>query len=140
MSKVLPARPKNTQPQPTCRFESKKRKNQQATFQTVRVSRDTNETLQNGYLSDGTGSRRPNRHQQPPQVFLQFQTSPDAVISSKHHHHHHQQKINITRSRSREPIQFYNDLNLEQLDRHGATLEIARCSTSKSSRASYCQI
>jgi hypothetical protein len=42
----------------------------------------------------------------------------------------------MTRSRSREPIQFYNDLNLEQLDRHGATLEIARCSTSKSSRAS----
>jgi hypothetical protein len=42
----------------------------------------------------------------------------------------------MSRSRSREPIQFYNDLNLEQLDRHGATLEIARCSTSKSSRSS----
>ena len=41
-----------------------------------------------------------------------------------------------SRSRSREPIQFYNDLNLEQLDRHGATLEISRCSTSKSSRSS----
>jgi hypothetical protein len=79
----------------------------------------------NGYLSDGTGSRRYNRHHQP-QVFLQLQTSPPTA---------HQQ-INITRSRSREPIQFYNDLNLEQLDRHGATLEIARCSASKSSRAS----
>ena len=42
----------------------------------------------------------------------------------------------VSRSRSREPIQFYNDLNLEQLDRHGATLEIARGATSKSSRAS----
>ena len=42
----------------------------------------------------------------------------------------------ISRSRSREPIQFYNDLNLDQLDRHGATLEVARGSTSKSSRAS----
>ena len=72
----------------------------------------------NGYLSDGTGTRR---HR--PQVFLQLQTSPE-------------QKMNISRTRSREPIQFYNDLNLEQLDRHGATLEIARCSTSKSSRAS----
>ncbi|UJR13895.1 hypothetical protein I4U23_000902 [Adineta vaga] len=81
-----------------------------------------------GYLSDGTGSRRYNRHQQA-QVFHPNQTTlPNAS--------YHQQQINITRSRSREPIQFYNDLNLEQLDRHGATLEIARCSTSKSSRAS----
>jgi len=79
-----------------------------------------------GYSSDGTGSRRYNRHQQP-QVFLQFKSS-DPIPQ--------QQNLNITRSRSREPIQFYNDLNLEQLDRHGATLEIARCSTSKSSRAS----
>ncbi|CAF1238783.1 unnamed protein product [Rotaria magnacalcarata] len=85
----------------------------------------------NGYLSDGTSSRRYNRHQ--PQVFLQYQTSPDSTLTNDHHE---QQKLNITRSRSREPIQFYNDLNLEQLDRHGATLEIARCSASKSSHAS----
>lgn len=48
----------------------------------------------------------------------------------------HQDKTFGSKSRSREPIQFYNDLNLDQLDRHGATLEIARCSTSKSSRSS----
>lgn len=93
-----------------------------------RYKRDYN----NGYLSDGSGNRRYNRHQQP-QVFLQFQSSPDSILPANHHE---KQRINITRSRSREPIQFYNDLNLEQLDRHGATLEIARCSTSKSSRAS----
>ena len=86
----------------------------------------------NGYLSDGAASHRYNRHYRP-QVFLQLQSSPDSTLPN---HHHEQRKINITKSRSREPIQFYNDLNLEQLDRHGATLEIARCSTSKSSRAS----
>jgi hypothetical protein len=64
-------------------------------------------------------------------VFLQYQSSPESILKNRH-----QQKMLISRSRSREPIQFYNDLNLEQLDRHGATLEIARCSTSKSSRSS----
>jgi len=65
-----------------------------------------------------------------PQVFLQVQSSPESILKTRH------QKVLISRSRSREPIQFYNDLNLEQLDRHGATLEIARCSKSKSSRSS----
>ncbi|CAF1136286.1 unnamed protein product [Rotaria sordida] len=88
----------------------------------------------NGYLSDGTSSRRYNRHHHhQPQIFLQYQSSPNSILTNDHNE---KQKLNITRSRSREPIQFYNDLNLEQLDRHGATLEIARCSTSKSSRAS----
>jgi hypothetical protein len=66
-----------------------------------------------------------------PQVFLQFQSSPESILKTRH-----QQKMFVSKSRSREPIQFYNDLNLEQLDRHGATLEIAHCSTSKSSRSS----
>jgi len=91
----------------------------------ARYKRETN----NGYMSDGTGSRRQRSHHQP-QVFLQLQTSPESMYNER------QTKLNISRTRSREPIQFYNDLNLEQLDRDGATLEIARCSTSKSSRAS----
>jgi hypothetical protein len=74
---------------------------------------------------------RLNFEKDQPQVFLQFQSSPESILKNRH-----QQKMLISRSRSREPIQFYNDLNLEQLDRHGATLEIARCSTSKSSRSS----
>ena len=83
-----------------------------------------------GYLSDATGTRRHRNHQ--PQVFLQLQTSPESMYNGRPA----DRKMNMVRSRSREPIQFYNDLNLEQLDRGGATLEIARCSTSKSSRAS----
>jgi hypothetical protein len=124
--KVLPARPKNHH------VSNNRRPKEQNGYMSdgagvQKYKRDYN----NGYLSDGTGSRRYNRHQ--PQVFLQYQTSPDGILSNVHHQ---DQKMNMTRSRSREPIQFYNDLNLEQLDRHGATLEIARCSTSKSARAS----
>jgi hypothetical protein len=74
---------------------------------------------------------RTNYDKDKPQVFLQLQSSPESILKNRH-----QQKMLISRSRSREPIQFYNDLNLEQLDRDGATLEIARCSTSKSSRSS----
>ena len=118
--KIVAARPKTSQP------SSQRRSKDQTGYQSdgagvQKSKRDYN----SGYLSDGTGSRRYNRQHQP-QVYLQFQTSPDR----------HEHKLNITRSRSREPIQFYNDLNLEQLDRHGATLEIAQCGTSKSSRAS----
>jgi hypothetical protein len=115
--RILPPRPKNALP-------NRRSKDQTGYLSDGAGIQKFKRDYNNGYSSDGTGSRRYNRHQQP-QVFLQFQSSPD-----------HQQQINITRSRSREPIQFYNDLNLEQLDRHGATLEIARCSTSKSSRAS----
>lgn len=74
---------------------------------------------------------RANYDNDKPQVFLQLQSSPESILKNRH-----QDKSFGTKSRSREPIQFYNDLNLEQLDRHGATLEIARSSTSKSSRAS----
>ena len=127
--KILPARPKNSQSSMSSHRRSKEQTGYQSDGAAVqKYKRDYN----SGYLSDGTGSRRYNRHHQP-QVFLQLQTSPDRVSSSNHRH---DQKLNITRSRSREPIQFYNDLNLEQLDRHGATLEIAQCGTSKSSRAS----
>jgi hypothetical protein len=124
--KILPARPKHS-------HISNRRSKEQTGYLSdgagvQKYKRDYN----NGYSSDGTGSRRYNRHHQP-QVFLQFQTSPDEILSNIHHQ---DQKTNMTRSRSREPIQFYNDLNLEQLDRHGATLEIARCSNSKSARAS----
>jgi hypothetical protein len=124
--KILPSCPKNRNQQQNL---SHRRIEEQSGYLSDGVGvqkykRDYND----GYLSDGTGSRRHNRHYQP-QVFLQYQTSPDSILPKE-------QKLNITRSRSREPIQFYNDLNLEQLDRHGATLEIARCSTSKSSRAS----
>jgi hypothetical protein len=127
--RILPPRPKTNNHQQ--QFISNRRTKEPTGYVSdgpgvQKYKRDFN----NGYSSDGTGSRRYNRHQQP-QVFLQFQTSPDSKLANDH-----QQKLNITRSRSREPIQFYNDLNLEQLDRHGATLEIARCSTSKSSRAS----
>lgn len=66
-----------------------------------------------------------------PQVYLQLQSSPESILKNRH-----PEKMIISKSRSREPIQFYNDLNLEQLDRHGATLEIAHGSTSKSSRSS----
>ncbi len=74
---------------------------------------------------------RLNYEKDKPQVFLQFQSSPESILKNRD-----QQKMFVSKSRSREPIQFYNDLNLEQLDRHGATLEIAHCSTSKSSRSS----
>ncbi|CAF1502059.1 unnamed protein product [Adineta steineri] len=135
--RILPARPKLTNnhhhqqpppPPPQHQIQSNRRIKESTGYVSdgagvQKSKRDYN----NGYLSDATGSRRYNRHQQS-QVFLQYQSSPP--------NDPHQQQINITRSRSREPIQFYNDLNLEQLDRHGATLEIARCSTSKSSRAS----
>jgi len=146
--KILPARPKNVHQQENL---SHRRIKEQTGYLSdgagiQKYKRDYNNgyssdgagvqkykrNSNNGYSSDGTGSRRYNRNAQP-QVFLQFQSSPDSILPINHHQ---QQKINITRSRSREPIQFYNDLNLEQLDRHGATLEIARCSTSKSSRAS----
>jgi len=127
--RILPGRPKNVHQSSSSSSSSSHRRSKEHTGyvsdgpSVQRHKRDTN----SGYMSDATGSRRQNRHQ--PQVFLQYQTSPDSDYV-------HQQKINMNRSRSREPIQFYNDLNLEQLDRHGATLEIARCSTSKSSRAS----
>lgn len=65
------------------------------------------------------------------QVFLQLQSSPESILKNRP-----RDKILISKNRAREPIQLYNDLNLEQLDRHGATLEIARCPTSKSSRSS----
>ncbi|CAF2590955.1 unnamed protein product [Rotaria sp. Silwood2] len=128
---IIPARPITTNQQQ--KIISNRRTKEQTGYVSdgagvQKYKRDYN----NGYLSDGTGSRRYNRNHQP-QVFLQYQSSPNSILSNDHHE---KQKLNITRSRSREPIQFYNDLNLEQLDRHGATLEIARCSTSKSSRAS----
>jgi len=71
---------------------------------------------------------RINIEKNKPQVFVQFQSSPESILKTRHK--------DSKNNRSREPIQFYNDLNLEQLDRHGATLEIARCPTSKSSRSS----
>lgn len=64
-------------------------------------------------------------------TIVQSQSSPESILKNRH-----ESKSFNSRSRSREPIQFYNDFNLEQLDRHGATLEIARSSASKSSRAS----
>ncbi|CAF3503960.1 unnamed protein product [Adineta steineri] len=105
------------------------------------VSKYNKRDFNNGYLSDGNGARRyKNNCQQnepkldhnkdKPQVFLQIQSSPESILKTRH------QKMYVSRSRSREPIQLYNDLNLEQLDRHGATLEIARCSTAKTSRSS----
>ena len=66
---------------------------------------------------------------------LQSPMSPESILKNRHETNS-TSKNYVSRSRSREPIQFYNDFNLEQLDRHGATLEIARGSTSKSSRAS----
>ena len=123
--KILPARPKNPP------LSNRRSKEQTGYLSDGTGMHKHKRDYNNGYLSDGTGSRRYNRHSQP-QVYLQLQTSPDGILSNRHQ----EQKSNITRSRSREPIQFYNDLNLEQLDRHGATLEIARCSTSKSARAS----
>jgi hypothetical protein len=123
--KVLPPRPKNINQQQN--LSHQRRKEQTGYLSDGAGVQKYKRDYNNGYSSDGTGSRRYNRHQ--PQVFLQLQTSPDSILPNE-------QKLNITRSRSREPIQFYNDLNLEQLDRHGATLEIARCSASKSSRSS----
>ena len=124
--RVLPARPKQGAP-PKQSHRAKQPSGYASDGAGVtRQKRD----YHNGYASDGTGSRRHRNHQ--PQVFLQLQSSPDSTFTNRHS----QQSINMTRSRSREPIQFYNDLNLEQLDRDGATLEIARCSTSKSSRSS----
>ncbi|CAF1314709.1 unnamed protein product [Rotaria sordida] len=144
--KVLPPRPKpfqqQQQQQPNIRTISSRSKEQGGYVSDgVNISkykRDYN----NGYLSDGTGTRKYKNNRQQfqtnlnydkdkPQVFLQFQSSPESILKNRH-----QNKMFVTNSRSREPIQFYNDLNLEQLDRHGATLEIARCSTSKSSRSS----
>jgi hypothetical protein len=124
--KVLPARPKNSH------VLNRRTKEQTGYLSDGAGVQKYKRDYNNGYSSDGASSRRYNRHHQP-QVFLQFQSSPDGILSTIHHQ---DQKSSMTRSRSREPIQFYNDLNLEQLDRHGATLEIARCSTSKSSRAS----
>jgi len=97
-----------------------------------RYKRESN----NGYLSDGNGTRRYrqnppiDRPDYRPTVFPQ--SSPESILKNRHE----TSNIFVSRSRSREPIQFYNDLTLENLDRHGATLEIARGSTSKSSRAS----
>ncbi|CAF0788497.1 unnamed protein product [Didymodactylos carnosus] len=90
--------------------------------------------LSNGYMSDGTAARRQtnninNGYIGKPQVFLQFQSQ-----QQQHHINNHgdrQQMMNMSKSRSREPITFYNDLNLDQLDRGGAALEIARYSTTK---------
>ena len=64
------------------------------------------------------------------QVYLQSQ-SPESILKNRHH-----DKMMSSRTRSRQPIQIYNDFNLDQLDRHGATLEIAHGSISKSSRSS----
>ncbi|CAF1090295.1 unnamed protein product [Didymodactylos carnosus] len=82
-----------------------------------------------GYMSDGTAAKRQttninNGYVGKPQVFLQFQ-------SQQQNPGNRQKPINISKSRSREPITFYNDLNLDQLDRDGAALEIARYSSTK---------
>lgn len=79
--------------------------------------------------------RRLNYGTDQSQAFRQLQSSPESILKTRHQPSQ-PPKMFVSRSRSREPIQFYNDLNLEQLDRHGATLEIARGATSKSSRAS----
>ncbi|CAF2479428.1 unnamed protein product [Rotaria sp. Silwood2] len=144
--KILPPRPKTfhqqQQQQPNVRTISSRSKEQGGYVSDgVNISKYRRD-FHNGYVSDGTGTRKSKNNRQQyqtnlnyekdkPQVFLQLQSSPESILKNRH-----QNKIFITKSRSREPIQFYNDLNLEQLDRHGATLEIARCSTSKSSRAS----
>lgn len=121
--RIIPGRPKNVVQQ-----KSSTRSKDLSGYVSdgVGVSRSKRES-NSGYMSDATGSRRHRN-----KVLLQTQTSPESSIK----HKHTEEKIPISRTRSREPIQFYNDLNLEQLDRDGATLEIARCTTSKSSRAS----
>ncbi|CAF2086730.1 unnamed protein product [Rotaria magnacalcarata] len=108
--KTFPARPKNLTPQ-------------QQNMSHERIEH------RKGYLSDGIDTRhRYNRNYQS-SVFVQDQTFPRSIYSKE-------QTINIRKSRSHESIQFYNDINLEQADRHGVTLEILRCSTSISSPAS----
>ncbi|CAF3092478.1 unnamed protein product [Rotaria socialis] len=145
--KVVSGRPKSyyqqqQQQQPNIRAPSSRPKDQGGYTSDGAYINKYKRDYNNGYSSDGTGTRRfKNIHQQyqtnstyvkdKPQVFLQLQSSPESILKNRQ-----QEKMNSSKVRSREPIQFYNDLNLEQLDRHGATLEIARCSTSKSSRSS----
>ncbi|CAF1062423.1 unnamed protein product [Rotaria sp. Silwood1] len=101
--KMIPARPKNLNPQ-----------QEDISRERIKDQKD--------YLSNDTDTcHRYNRNYQPP-VFVQNEISSDSIYSKE-------KKLNIIKSCSGEPTEFYNDFNLEQVDRHGTTLELSRSST-----------
>ncbi|CAF0730244.1 unnamed protein product [Adineta ricciae] len=140
--RIVPGRAKNyVSQQPTSRSISSRPKDQAGYISDGSNPRRHQRDSTNGYLSDGHSTRRyRNSCQQYPtklnygqdqaQVFSQFQSSPESILKNRH------EKPITSRSRSREPMHCHNDLNLDQLDRQGATLEIAHCSTAKTPRSS----
>ncbi|CAF3849920.1 unnamed protein product [Rotaria sp. Silwood1] len=79
---------------------------------------------QKGYLSNSIDIYYYNHNYQSP-VCVQNQTSSNSIYSNE-------QKLNIIDNHSYELKKFYNDLNLEQIYHHDATLEIPRSSKFKS--------